>query len=122
MTGMAIFAILKPQADGDDAVIIGVGLAIVAARVVYSLGVDRRYARLLEDEVANQTRSLMSSLGATASAERNLRLLMEAVPDAIAVVDRDGTVLDQNSSGRALVSAFPNRDDKDVSGTANRTA
>ncbi|PYO87222.1 MAG: hypothetical protein DMD58_15280 [Gemmatimonadetes bacterium] len=107
MTGMAIFAILKPQGDGDDAMIIGVGLAIVAARVVYSLGVDRRYARVLEDEVANQTRSLMSSLSATASAERNLRLLMEAVPDAITVVDRDGYVLDENSSGRVLVNASP---------------
>src|SRR5216117_472055 len=107
MTGMAIIAILKPQGDGDDAMIIGVGLAIVAARVVYSLGVDRRYARVLEDEVANQTRSLMSSLSATASAERNLRLLMEAVPDAITVVDRDGYVLDENSSGRLLVNASP---------------
>jgi len=107
MTGMAIAAILKPQADRGDAVIIGVGLAIVAARVVYSLGVDRRYARVLEDEVANQTRSLMSSLSATASAERNLRLLMEAVPDAITVVDRDGYVLDENSSGRVLVNPSP---------------
>jgi len=101
---------------------VGAALAAIAAWFVYSLSADRRYARLLEDEVANQTRSLMSALGATASAERNLRLLMEAVPDAISVVDRDGNVLDQNSSGRALVSAFPNRDDKDVSGTANRTA
>src|SRR6266498_1692719 len=63
--------------------IVGVSLALIAAWFVYSLWVDRRYARLLEDEVANQTRSLMSSLSATASTERNLRLLMEAVPDAI---------------------------------------
>src|SRR6266566_2362354 len=83
------------------------GMAIVGARVLYSLGVDRRYERVLEDEVANQTRSLMSALGATASAERNLRLLMEAVPDAITVVDRDGRVLDENSSGRVLVNAAP---------------
>src|SRR2546422_74995 len=79
----------------------------VATGGLYSLGVDRRYAQVLEDEVANQTRSLMSSLGATASAERNLRLLMEAVPDAITVVDRDGYVLDENTSGRVLVNAFP---------------
>jgi len=72
------------------AIIIGIGMSIIAARVLYSLGVDRRYAHLLEEEVANQTRSLMSSLGATASAERNLRLLMEAVPDAITVLDREG--------------------------------
>jgi len=107
MTGMAIVAIPKPTSDATDAVIIGVGLAIVAARVIYSLGVDRRYEQVLEDEVANQTRSLMSALGATASTERNLRLLMEAVPDAITVVDRDGYVLDQNASGRMLVNAFP---------------
>src|SRR2546426_1997311 len=107
MTGMAIVAVLRPQSDADDAIIIGAGLAIVATRVLYSLGVDRRYAQVLEDEVANQTRSLMSALGATASAERNLRLLMEAVPDAITVVDRDGCVLDENTSGRVLVNAFP---------------
>src|SRR6266550_8177586 len=87
--------------------IVGVALALIAAWFVYSLWVDRRYARLLEDEVANQTRSLMSSLSATASAERNLRLLMEAVPDAITVVDRDGYVLDENSSGRVLVNPSP---------------
>src|SRR5712692_9349751 len=107
MTGMAIVAILRSKPSAGDAFIIGTGLAIVAARVLYSLGVDRRYAQVLEDEVANQTRSLMSSLGATASAERNLRLLMEAVPDAITVVDRDGYVLDANTSGRVLVNAFP---------------
>src|SRR6266498_1773081 len=84
--------------------IVGVALALIAAWFVYSLWVDRRYARLLEDEVAHQTRSLMSSLSATASTERNLRLLMEAVPDAITVVDRDGHVLDENSSGRTLVN------------------
>src|SRR5689334_18318137 len=105
MTGMAVVAVRREVPDADDAVIIGIGMAIIAARVLYSLGADRRYARVLEDEVANQTRSLMSSLGATASAERNLRLLMEAVPDAITVVDRDGHVLDENTSGRSLVSA-----------------
>ncbi|MFN2572445.1 MAG: ATP-binding protein [Gemmatimonadales bacterium] len=87
-------------------VIVLLALTVVAAWVVYSFGVDRRYERLLEDEVANQTRSLMSSLSATASAERSLRLLMEAVPDAITVVDRDGNVIDENAAGRALVDAF----------------
>jgi len=105
MTGMAIVALTREVPDPDDAIIVGVGMAIISARVLYSLGAGNRYARVLEDEVANQTRSLMNSLGATASAERNLRLLMEAVPDAITVVDRDGHVLDENSSGRALVNA-----------------
>jgi len=110
VTGMAIVAVRREVPDADDAVIIGVGMAIIATRVLYSLGADRRYARILEDEVANQTRSLMSSLGATASAERNLRLLMEAVPDAITVVDRDGHVLDENTAGRSLVSARLNEE------------
>ncbi len=104
MTGMAVIGLSRPIPDSDDAVIVGIGMAIVAVRVLYSLGVTQRYARILEDEVANQTRSLMSSLGATASAERNLRLLMEAVPDAITVVDREGQVLDENTAGRSLVS------------------
>jgi PAS domain S-box-containing protein len=114
MTAMAVIALMRPAGDVDDAIVIGVGLAIVATRVLYSLGVDRRYAQILEDEVANQTRSLMSSLGATASAERNLRLLMEAVPDAITVVDRDGAVLDENTAGRILVNA--SAEGKEVSG------
>jgi PAS domain S-box-containing protein len=107
MAAMAIIAVLHPGPQVDAAVVVGVGMAIVAARVLYSLGVSRRYAHILEDEVANQTRSLMSSLAATASAERNLRLLMEAVPDAITVVDREGNVLDENTAGRTLVHGFP---------------
>jgi signal transduction histidine kinase/ActR/RegA family two-component response regulator len=105
MAGMAIVALVRSGPEPDVAIILGVGLSIVAARVVYSLGVDRRYEQILEDEVANQTRSLMSALGATASAERNLRLLMEAVPDAITVVDRDGYVLDENRAGRLLTAS-----------------
>src|SRR6266699_3855892 len=66
ITGMAIDAVLHPP-ERDAAVIIGIGMAIIAARVLYSLGVTRRYAHVLEDEVANQTRSLMSSLGAPSS-------------------------------------------------------
>jgi two-component system NtrC family sensor kinase len=84
---------------------VGIAMAFVATWALFSRRMDRRYARLLEHEVANQTRSLMSSLDATASAERNLRMLMESVPDAIAVVDRDGHVLDENNTGRALVNS-----------------
>ena len=104
MLGMALVAILRPTSAPDVAVIIAIGMVIIGTRVVYSLGADRRYAALLEDEVANQTRSLMSSLGATASAERNLRLVMESVPDAIMVLDREGKVLDANAAGRSLVT------------------
>jgi two-component system cell cycle sensor histidine kinase/response regulator CckA len=84
---------------------VGVAMAIVAVWALYSRRAERRYARLLENEVAHQTRTLMSALGATASAERSLRLLMEAVPDAITVVDREGDVLDENSAGRTFVAA-----------------
>jgi len=118
MTALAIVALMRPTRDAADAIVIGIGLAIVAARILYSLGVDRRYARVLENEVATQTGSLMSSLSATASAERNLRLLMEAVPDAIAVIDHDGYVLDDNIAGRTLIGVFP----EDGTATAGRRA
>lgn len=86
------------------AIVVAVALAITGARVLYLRRADRRYAQVLEGEVANQARSLMSSLAATASAERSLRLVMESVPDAIAVLDQDGRVLDANASGRALMT------------------
>jgi len=89
--------------DWQVRLMVSVAMASVVAWVFLSRRMDRRYAHMLEDEVANQTRSLMSSLSATASAERNLRMLMEAVPDAIAVVDREGRLLDENIAGRALV-------------------
>jgi signal transduction histidine kinase/CheY-like chemotaxis protein len=96
-----------PAVNAQTRLLVGMAMVLIAAWALFSRRMDRRYARILEEEVANQTRSLMSSLGATASAERNLRLLMEAVPDAITVVDRDGHVLDENSAGRTLVnSAF----------------
>ena len=102
MAGLAIAAIMRPERAPDTAVIVGIGIAIIGARVLYSLGADRRYATLLEEEVAQQTRSLMSSLAATASAEHSLRLVMESVPDAIVVLDQGGRVLDSNAAGRKM--------------------
>src|SRR5437667_11187714 len=107
LVAMGLFYAFRAAVDWRTRLVAAVAAAIVAGWVLYSRRADRRYAQVLEDEVAKQTRSLMSSLGATASAERNLRLLMEAVPDAITVVDRDGCVLDENTSGRVLVNAFP---------------
>ena len=104
MAGLAIAAIVRPERAPDTAVMVGIGIAIIGARVLYSLGADRRYATLLEEEVAHQTRSLMSSLAATASAEHSLRLVMESVPDAIVVLDREGRVLDSNAAGRHMVA------------------
>ena len=49
----------------------------------------------------------MDSLSATAVAERNLRLVMEAVPDAIVVLDAQARQLDMNSAARALFAAAP---------------
>src|SRR3989449_9799164 len=74
------------------------------ARFAHSLRVDRRYADLLENEVAHQTRSLMDSLAATAEAERNLRLVMDAVPDAIIVVDREGRILEANAPAESMAA------------------
>ena len=105
MAALAIVGILEPGSGWHVAVTVGIGMAIIGARVIYSLGADRRYAELLEEEVANQTRSLMSALAATASAEHSLRLVMESVPEAIVVLDRHGHVLDGNAAGRALAAA-----------------
>jgi PAS domain S-box-containing protein len=105
MAALAIAAMMRPERAPDTAVIVGMGIAIIGARVLYSLGADRRYAQLLEEAVAQQTRSLMSSLAATASAEHSLRLVMESVPDAIVVLDRDGRVLDSNAAGRKMFAA-----------------
>src|SRR3989441_1099618 len=43
-------------------------------------------------------------LAAAATAERNLRLVMESVPDAITVLDREGRVTDLNPPARAMMS------------------
>ena len=85
-------------------------LAAIAATAIGSwfavtLRADRRYTEILENEVASQTRSLMDSLAATAGAERNLRLLMDAVPDAIVVLDREGRIHESNAPADAMAAA-----------------
>ena len=85
-------------------------LAAIAATAIASwfaviLRADRRYTEILENEVASQTRSLMDSLAATAGAERNLRLLMDAVPDAIVVLDRAGRIHESNAPADAMAAA-----------------
>src|SRR6266568_540466 len=89
------------------AALVAGGVAIAAGRFLASRRADRRYAKVLESEVATQTRSLMDSLAATAGAERNLRLVMDAVPDAIAVLDRDGRIMDLNEAAKRMVAAPP---------------
>ena len=99
---VAIKNALSPEADTGSAVLIALAVVIIGVRLVHSTRADRRYATLLEHEVASQTRSLMDSLAATAAAERNLRLLMNAVPDAIVVVDREGRILESNGPTRVM--------------------
>jgi len=112
LLGGSVVAYLLGSTEGRRAafvaaVWVAVGIAIIVARVVYAFRSDRLYAELLEREVAAQTRSLMDSLAATAVAERNLRLVMEAVPDAIVVLDAEGRQLDMNSAARTLLAAGP---------------
>ena len=71
-----------------------VGGLIIAARVAYSLAADKRYESALEREVERQTQTLVDSLTTTASAERNLRQIIEASPDPIVLLNREGQVLD----------------------------
>jgi len=99
---VAIRNALSAEPDAGSAVLIALAVGIIGLRLVHSTRADRRYATLLENEVASQTRSLMDSLAATASAERNLRLVMDAVPDAIVVVDREGRILESNRPTRVM--------------------
>src|SRR2546427_701347 len=101
---VAVAAAVRPEPSAVTAVLVGAGIALLAVRFAYLLRVDRRYAELLEQEVANQTRSLMDSLAAAATAERNLRLVMESVPDAITVLDREGRVTELNPPARAMMA------------------
>ena len=102
IAAVAVAQTLSPESDAGAAVLIGVAVAIIGVRFTYSLRANRRYATLLENEVASQTRTLMDSLAATAAAERNLRLVMDAVPDAIVVVDRGGRILEANEPARGM--------------------
>src|SRR5260370_9168732 len=45
----------------------------------------------------------MDSLAGTAAAERHLRLVMDAVPDAVVVLDRDGHILEANGPAQTLL-------------------
>jgi PAS domain S-box-containing protein len=103
LAALAVTASLQRTAP-ELAVITAVGAGLLAGRLVYSLHRDRRYATLLEAEVARQTTTLLDSLSATAAAERELRLVMEAVPDAIMLLDAEGRVLSQNEPAREWTS------------------
>src|SRR5439155_1218208 len=61
---VAIKNALSPESDTGSAVLIALALVIIGVRLIRSTRADRRYAALLENEVASQTRSLMESLAA----------------------------------------------------------
>jgi signal transduction histidine kinase/ActR/RegA family two-component response regulator len=98
---LALFVrnILTGERGLEDVVLPLAGGAVITARVAYSLLADRRYETALEREVERQTHTLMGSLTAAASAERNLRQIVEASPDPIVLVNRDGRMLEFTSSG-----------------------
>ncbi|HVH08463.1 MAG TPA: ATP-binding protein [Gemmatimonadales bacterium] len=99
---VAVAQALRPERDEGAAILLGAAVGIIALRFAQGLRATHRYAELLEGEVASQTRSLVQSLRATAAAEWNLRLVMDAVPDAIVVVDRAGRILETNEPAHAM--------------------
>ena len=102
--GVAIINMLRPGVDYPATMMVGIGGAIVAWRLALAIKSDRDYAQRLERDVERHTRSLSESYAAAAAAERNLRLLMDAVPDAIVVLDREGRVSSHNPPAEPLVA------------------
>jgi signal transduction histidine kinase/CheY-like chemotaxis protein len=94
LVGLHIYSMLRGSFEPRDALLPLAGGIVIAARVGYSLFTDRRHEAALEQEVERQTQSLVQSLAATATAERNLRQIIEASPDPIVLIDRDGRVLE----------------------------
>lgn len=103
------WVITQPLLHGERkpgiALLVAVGIVSLAARYTIALLTDRRYAARLERAVERQTRTLSDSLSQTAAAERELRLLMEAVPDAIVLLNQAGGIVDRNDAARAMVRA-----------------
>jgi PAS domain S-box-containing protein len=93
LIALHIHSMMRGQFELRDALLPLAGGLVIAARVGYSLFTDRRHEAALEQEVERQTVTLVEALAATASAERNLRQIIEASPDPIVLVDRDGAVL-----------------------------
>lgn len=99
LVGLHIHSMLRGTFELRDALLPLAGSLVIAARVGYSLFTDRRHEAALEQEVERQTQSLVQSLAATASAERNLRQIIEASPDPIVLIDRNGQVLEYEPNG-----------------------
>ena len=102
--GVAVIGMLRPGVDLPAAIMVAAGGVIIALRLALALRSEQEYAQRLERDVERQTRSLSASYAAAADAERNLRLLMDAVPDAIVVLDREGRVTSHNPPAEPLVT------------------
>jgi PAS domain S-box-containing protein len=94
LVALHVRSMLSGHPDRADVLLPAGGGLIIAARVAYSLLADRRYESALEREVERQTQTLLDSLTSAASAERNLRQIMEASPDPIVLLNREGQMLD----------------------------
>lgn len=103
--GVFAYFYIPPGALRPVATTLAAAIAILAIRSMTEQRRSRRHAAMLEQEVARQTTTLLDSLAATAAAERELRLVMEAVPDAIMLLDAEGRILSQNAAARELTRA-----------------
>lgn len=99
LLALFLHSMLTGERGLEDILLPFAGGLVITARVVYSLLADRRYETALEREVERQTHTLMGSLTAAASAERNLRQIVEASPDPIVLVNRDGRVIEFAPTG-----------------------
>ncbi len=109
LSWLAVHSIRHGETGPVNGTYLALGAAILAARVGYSLFADRRYEEMLEREVERQTQTLSASLAAAAAAEHNLRLVLEASPDPIVVLDPEGRVTSFNASAPTMVAAPPDQ-------------
>jgi len=101
---LAAAVLFSARPAGDVILLLaGVGLVALAAGYTVASLTDRRYAARLERAVERHTRTLSDSLAQTAAGERDIRQLMDAVPDAIVVLDSAGRILERNDAARVMV-------------------
>ena len=105
LSWLSVHSIRHAETGPVNTTFLALGAAILATRIGYSLLADRRYEDLLEQEVERQTLTLSNSLAAAAAAEHNLRLVVEASPDPIVLVDPEGHVTAFNSAAPAMATS-----------------
>lgn len=97
--------LLRGERAPGIALLVAAGIVALAMRSTAAFLTDRRYAARLERAVERHTRTLSDSLALTATAERDIRQLMDAVPDAIVVLDPAGRILQRNDAAMVMVRA-----------------